>query len=79
MMGHRGPLRSGDEYDYLTKARRFHGHPCRAREIKRGFSKRMRRNNRCSIPAAIMQAEDEDDLSDWSWHDVMHQEGDGYG
>jgi hypothetical protein len=78
MMGHREPLKSGDEYDFLTKARHRYGHPCRARKIKRDFSKRVRRNSRCSISAAIMQTEDESGFWDMSWHDVMYQEGDGY-
>lgn len=37
MMGHREPLRGGDEYDFLTKA------------IKRQFSKRVRRDAKSEL------------------------------
>ena len=77
MMGHREPLKGGDEFDFLTKMRRWHGRPDKAKEIKRGFSKRVRRHAKCSIPVALMMVEDEPGPG-WSWHTVMYQEGDGY-
>jgi len=42
MMGHQEKLKGGDEYDYLTKARRTYGHPADAAKIKRRFWKRLR-------------------------------------
>ena len=50
----------------------------RSRAMRRSVSKRRRRDSRCSIPAAIMQTEDEGGILVMSWHDVMYQEGDGY-
>ena len=44
MMGHRGKLKSGDEWDGLTRAR--HWHIWRAgdrKAIKRGYNRRQRR------------------------------------
>ena len=44
MMGHREPLKSGDEWDYLTRARRFFGsYRGKLKKIKRGFNKRIRK------------------------------------
>lgn len=43
MMGHRAKLIDGDEYDALTKARKFYGHKAGTiKRIKRKFNKRMR-------------------------------------
>jgi len=49
MMGHREKLRGGDEYDYLTRARRMYGHPSDAPRIKRQFWKRMRAKLRAAM------------------------------
>jgi hypothetical protein len=79
MMGHRERLKGGDEYDYLTKARRHYGHPRNAAEIKRGFSKRVRRDAKADVDQELITLSDWADLDcDWSWHDVMYQEGDGF-
>ena len=42
MMGHREKLKGGDEYDYLTKARRYYGYSFDIKDIKRRFWKRLR-------------------------------------
>lgn len=43
-MGHKEKLKGGDEYDYLTRARRFLGHDAgQIKKIKRKFWKRQRR------------------------------------
>lgn len=43
MMGHKEKLKSGDEYDYLTRARRYFHHKAgQIRKIKRKFWKRQR-------------------------------------
>ncbi len=44
------PLKGGDEYDMLTKARRFHKpRPGEAKAAKRRYTKRVRRAVRKSI------------------------------
>jgi hypothetical protein len=45
MMGHREPMKSGDEYDALTRrGKRVHRwRPGQRRSVKRKFSKRIRR------------------------------------
>ena len=44
MMGHRGKLKSGEEWDALTGWRRYyHWHPGQRKRIKRGYNKRMRK------------------------------------
>jgi len=44
VMGHREPLKSGDEYDALTRWRRVCSYrPGTVKAIKRGFNKRIRR------------------------------------
>lgn len=51
-MGHREKLKSGDEYDYLTKARRFYFHrPGLIAAIKRRFWKRTRADQRKELAA----------------------------
>jgi hypothetical protein len=53
MMGHRETLKSGDEYDALTRAKRYYGFRAGVRQkIKRQFNKRQRREAR-------------DDLNQW--------------
>lgn len=43
MMGHKEKLKGGDEYDYLTRARRYFHHKAgQIRKIKRKFWKRQR-------------------------------------
>lgn len=38
------PLKGGDEYDMLTKARKYHSHrPGKAKRIKRKYMKRVRK------------------------------------
>jgi hypothetical protein len=47
MMGHRGELKDGDEWDALTRARRFyHWRPGELRAIKRRYNKRQRKEAR---------------------------------
>ena len=47
MMGHRAPLRSGDECDGLTRAKRYHRwRPGDRKALKRAFNKRQRRTAR---------------------------------
>lgn len=42
-MGHKSKLKGGDEWDYLTRARRYFHHKAgQIRKIKRGFWKRQR-------------------------------------
>lgn len=44
MMGHKGQMKSGSEYDAFTKWRRFlHWRAGQRKAIKRAFSRRMRR------------------------------------
>jgi hypothetical protein len=53
MMGHREELKSGDEYDALTRGKRYHRFRAGTRQkIKRQFNKRQRREAR-------------DDLNQW--------------
>lgn len=43
MMGHKEKMKSGDEYDFLTKARRYFHHKAgEIRKVKRRFWKRQR-------------------------------------
>lgn len=43
MMGHKEKLKSGDEYDFLTRARRYYHHKAgQIRKVKRKFWKRQR-------------------------------------
>lgn len=52
MMGHREPMKSGDEYDALTRAKRFYKwRPGMRAWVKRKFSKRLRREARSVIRA----------------------------
>ena len=42
-MGHKEPLKGGDEYDFLTKARKYYHHkPGEVAKVKRKFWKRQR-------------------------------------
>lgn len=42
-MGHKEKLKGGDEYDFLTRARRYYHHKAgQIRKIKRKFWKRQR-------------------------------------
>lgn len=42
-MGHREKMKGGDEYDFLTKARRYYHHKAgQIKKIKRKFWKRQR-------------------------------------
>lgn len=51
-MGHKEKLKGGDEYDYLTRARRVHGHhPGQIKKIKRKFWKRNRLESKRDIAA----------------------------
>ena len=44
MMGHREKLKSGDEFDALTKGKKFHRfRPGGRRSVKRRFNKRVRK------------------------------------
>ncbi|MBS7696257.1 MULTISPECIES: hypothetical protein [unclassified Chelatococcus] len=43
MMGHREPLINGDEFDYLTRTRHCYNRPRNLPQIKRNFTKRIRR------------------------------------
>ena len=44
MMGHRATLKGGDEYDALTRAKRFyHFRPGTRKRIKARFNRRMRK------------------------------------
>lgn len=54
MMGHREELKSGDEYDALTRWRRYVGYRAgTVKAIKRGFNKRVRREANQQISEAI--------------------------
>lgn len=49
-MGHREVLKSGDEYDFLTKARKFYHHkPGEIAKVKRKFWKRQRSQIRTKL------------------------------
>ena len=51
-MGHKEKLKGGDEYDYLTRARRFLYHRARQiKKIKRKFWKRNRLESKRDIAA----------------------------
>lgn len=53
MMGHREILKGGDEYDVLTRARRFHDPAAGViKKIKRRFWKRIR----CALRNNLRQA-----------------------
>ena len=44
------PLKGGDEYDALTKARKYYNFGRKAlKVIKRGYNKRVRRNNKKEV------------------------------
>lgn len=43
MMGHKEKMKTGDEYDFLTRARRYYHHKAgQIKKIKRFFWKRQR-------------------------------------
>lgn len=49
-MGHKEKLKGGDEYDFLTRARRYYHHKAgQIRKIKRKFWKRQRAEIRDQI------------------------------
>jgi len=51
-MGHREPMRSGDEFDALTWTRKFYfWHPGERKAIKRRFNKRVRRGIHTELKA----------------------------
>lgn len=54
MMGHREPLRSGDEYDYLTKQGRRVIRPKAGKfsRVKRAFNRRVRKTARLAAQLA---------------------------
>ena len=44
MMGHRGKMKGGDEYDALSPWKRYyHWQPGERKRIKRGYNKRQRK------------------------------------
>lgn len=50
MMGTREPLKGGDEYDYLTRARRYYNKRAgKFKPIKQGFWRRVRKIYRLAI------------------------------
>lgn len=50
MMGHREPMHSGEEYDALTRTKKFYyWHPGERKSIKRRFNKRQRREARMAL------------------------------
>ena len=50
MMGHRAELKSGDEFDALTRSRSFYGYKAgTVKAIKRKFNKRVRREAKCNL------------------------------
>jgi len=50
MMGHREELKSGDEYDALTRWRKYVGYRAgTVKAIKRKFNKRIRRESKCNL------------------------------
>jgi hypothetical protein len=83
MMGHREPMKGAHEFDCL---RRWRKNICVARSgearfAKQTFNRRVRRNVRSEIAAELIILEDWGDLAphiEWTWHDVMYQEGDGW-
>jgi hypothetical protein len=47
MMANKIPLKGGDEYDGLTKARKFyHWKAGQLKKIKRAYNKRLRKHNK---------------------------------
>jgi hypothetical protein len=49
-MGHKEILKGGDEYDFLTKARKFHAHRSgEVSKVKRKFWKRQRTEARSKL------------------------------
>lgn len=56
MMGHREQMKSGDEYDALTRWKRFcHFRPGKRKAIKRKLNKRQRRRPEYDIDEGIIE------------------------
>jgi len=58
MMGHKEKLKGGDEYDALTRARRYHSfRPGTRKRIKRKVSRRIRKQARFDIQKTFNKLE----------------------